>query len=163
MAMPSTPLCLALSLAMLGLVFHPVPSALAHDEALYNSQEYNNGQLGQYVTQTFVSTYVTAPKVNFAKSFTNPACDDGSYLFIAPRGEKAKSSVCILDASGSLVWTTDDYEGQAYNLQVQEYKSKKYLTFWAGNNSIGGHGVGKYYMVGITKDQAYHDTSILRL
>jgi hypothetical protein len=129
------------------LVFHPVLPVLAHDEAEYNSQEYERGQWGEYVTQTFVSSNVTAPKVNFAKAFTDPKCDDGSYLFIAPRGEKANTSVCILDASGSLIWTTSDYAGQAYNLQVQEYKGKDYLTFWAGNNSIGGHGVGKYYMV----------------
>lgn len=49
--------------------------------------------------------------------------------------------------SGTLIWTTNQYYGQVYNLQVQEYKGKKYLTFWAGNDSVGGHGVGKYYMV----------------
>jgi hypothetical protein len=34
-----------------------------------------------------------------------------------------------------------------YNLQAQEYKGNKYITFWAGNDAVGGHGAGKYYMV----------------
>jgi len=119
--------------------------AAAHDEALFRSTEYNAGQYGEYVLQRFTSTNVTAPRLNFMRPFTN--CNDGSLLFIAPRGEKANSSVCILDATGSLVWTTNDYHGQAYNLQVQEYKGEQYLTFWAGDNSVGGHGVGQYFML----------------
>lgn len=30
---------------------------------------------------------------------------------------------------------------------VQEYRGEPYLTFWAGNDAVGGHGVGTYYMV----------------
>ncbi|KAK0253134.1 hypothetical protein LTS09_011805 [Friedmanniomyces endolithicus] len=134
------------SLALLGL-----PSfLLAHEEALYRSEEYNAVQQGEYVEQHFISTNVTAPRINFMRPYD--ICDDGSYLFIAPRGEKTQSSVCILDASGSLVWTSNDYHGQAYNLQVQEYHGESYLTFWAGDNSVGGHGVGQYFML----DQHYN-------
>ncbi|KAK0364018.1 hypothetical protein LTR02_003786 [Friedmanniomyces endolithicus] len=133
------------------LAFLGLPSfLLAHEEALYRSEEYNAGKHGDYVEQHFVSTNVTAPRLNFMRPYGT--CDDGSYLFIAPRGEKTQSSVCILDASGSLVWTSNDYHGQAYNLQVQEYHGESYLTFWAGDNSVGGHGVGQYFML----DQHYN-------
>ena len=128
---------LSYSSLALAIVFSTFSAA--HDEALYKSTEYNGGQYGEYVAQRFVSTNVTAPRVNFMRPFTD--CDDGSLLFIAPRGEKANSSVVILDATGALVWTTSDYHGQAYNLQVQEYRGESYLTFWAGDNSVGGHGV----------------------
>ncbi|KAK5684149.1 hypothetical protein LTS10_004013 [Elasticomyces elasticus] len=38
-------------------------------------------------------------------------------------------------------------------LQVQQYLGKDYLTFWAGDNSLGGgHGDGKHYML----DQNYN-------
>ncbi|KAK3669909.1 hypothetical protein LTR78_010220 [Recurvomyces mirabilis] len=135
-------------LAFLLMTF--IPDCEAHNEALQQSNEYNYGVLGPYVTNSFVSTDVTAPKLNFMKPFT--ACDDGSYIFLAPRGETANSSVCILDATGSLIWTTHQYHGQAYNLQAQTYKGEQYLTFWAGDNSVGGHGVGQYYML----DKHYH-------
>lgn len=122
----------------------------ARDETLYQSDEYNLGGLGKYVEQTFVSTKVTAPRLNVIKPFTK--CDDGSYLFLAPRGEVANSTLVILDHNGSLVWTSGEYEGEAYNLQVQEWRGEKYLTFWAGDNSVRGHGVGLHYML----DQHYN-------
>ena len=141
------------------LAFLGLPSfLLAHEEALYRSEEYNAGQHGEYVEQHFVSTNVTAPRLNLMRPYGT--CDDGSYLFIAPRGEKTQSSVCILDASGSLVWTSNDYHGQAYNLQVQEYHGESYLTFWAGDNSVGGHGVGQYFMVRHAASWAIKATSL---
>ncbi|KAK4549636.1 hypothetical protein LTR36_004937 [Oleoguttula mirabilis] len=118
---------------------------VADHEPFLQSVEYNEGAYGKYVTQNFTSAEVVAPILNVAQSFTN--CDDGSYLFITPRGEEATPTLVVLDASGSLIWTTNDYSGQLYNLQVQEYKGKKYLTFWAGNDSVGGHGEGLYYIV----------------
>ncbi|KAK5127382.1 hypothetical protein LTR85_006721 [Meristemomyces frigidus] len=126
-----------------------VPVSLRHQQAKKESVEYNEGAYGKYVLQNFTSADVSAPVLNTVKSFTN--CDDGSYLFITPRGEEATPTLVILDASGSLIWTTSDYHGQLYNLQVQEYRGKKYLTFWAGNDSVGGHGEGLYYIL----DQQY--------
>ncbi|KAK5116895.1 hypothetical protein LTR62_006616 [Meristemomyces frigidus] len=127
-----------------------LPACLAHDEAFQLNDDYNRGALGAYVTQKYITTDLDVPKLNFMKPFT--ACDDGSYLFLAPRGEEASTAVCILDATGALVWATNEYHGQAYNLQAQTYRGERYLTFWAGDNSIGGHGVGQYYML----DHHYH-------
>jgi hypothetical protein len=46
-----------------------------------------------------------------------------------------------------LVWTSGWDKKQIYNLMAQEYKGHKYITFWAGNDAVGGHGAGSYYMV----------------
>lgn len=55
-------------------------------------------------------------------------------------------AVTIMDNYGELVW--EHYvEGQGYNLKVQEYMGEQVLTFWVGNDGVGGHGEGDYYMV----------------
>lgn len=46
-----------------------------------------------------------------------------------------------------MIWGPDHRYGEVYNFQVQMYKGEPYLTFWAGDDSVGGHGEGKYYMV----------------
>ncbi|KAG9725091.1 hypothetical protein KCU73_g13260, partial [Aureobasidium melanogenum] len=51
----------------------------------------------------------------------------------------------IMDNDGELVW--EHYvEGQGYNLKVQKYQGEQVLTFWVGNDGVGGHGEGDYYM-----------------
>lgn len=59
------------------------------------SLEYNLGAYGLYVNRTFQSSNVLAPRLNFEKPFT--ACDDGSYIFVTPRGEVVDSAPYILD------------------------------------------------------------------
>lgn len=59
----------------------------------------------------------------------------------------------ILDIHGRAIWASTNSYGQVYNLQVQEFKGNQYLTFWAGNDAVGGHGVGEYYML----DQHYNE------
>lgn len=49
--------------------------------------------------------------------------------------------------SGSLIWTPGPEFGQVYNFQVETYRDQQYLTFWSGDNSVGGHGAGAYFMV----------------
>ncbi len=67
-------------------------------------------------------------------------------MLLTPRGAVAPAQATILDRSGHLIWSIGGYD-QIYNLMVQEYNSQKYLTFWAGNDAVGGHGAGFYYMV----------------
>lgn len=119
----------------------------------YADSKYNDAEYGFYVTQTFKSSpQVTGvPIVNFMEPFTR--CDDGSYLLITPRGKVAESTPMILDVNGSLVWAATKKYGQVYNLQVQSYKGQEYLTFWAGDDTVGGHGVGTHYML----DQQYRE------
>jgi hypothetical protein len=49
--------------------------------------------------------------------------------------------------SGDFIWASQHHYGQVYNFQVQQYKGEPYLTFWAGNDAVDGHGAGHYYMV----------------
>lgn len=112
---------------------------------LVADKQYNEGKYGQYPTHQFKTTIIEPPRLNFMKPFTN--CDDGSYIFVAPRGNVAWSAFYILDHTGSMIWGPDHRYGEVYNFQVQTYKGEPFLFFWAGDDSIGGHGEGKYYMV----------------
>lgn len=137
-------------IALLALVAIPCQA----DQAPFSADsKYNDAEYGFYVTQTFKSSpQVTGvPVVNFMEPFTR--CDDGSYLLITPRGKVAESTPMILDVNGSLVWAATKKYGQVYNLQVQSYKGQSYLTFWAGDDTVGGHGVGTHYML----DQQYRE------
>ncbi|WPH03451.1 putative oxidoreductase [Acrodontium crateriforme] len=125
--------------------------ALGDLAVLDNNAEYNDGRFGPYVTQSYRSSDVNSPRLNFMKPFTS--CDDGSFLFVAPRGGKAGSKPYILDAKGHLIWTADHHYGEVYNFQAQVYKGQQYLTFFAGDDTIRGHGAGKYYMI----DQHYNE------
>lgn len=119
---------------------------LADQQAFVNDGHYNHGDYGSYPHQTFFSRDgIEAPRPNFMKPFTN--CDDGSLLFVSLRGNVAESRPYVLDATGSLIWTVDHRIGEVYNLQVQEYRGKPYITYWAGDDSVGGHGAGSYYML----------------
>lgn len=137
-------------IALLALVAIPCQADRA---PFYADSKYNDAEYGFYVTQTFKSSpQVTGvPVVNFMEPFTR--CDDGSYLLITPRGKVAESTPMILDVNGSLVWAATKKYGQVYNLQVQSYKGQEYLTFWAGDDTVGGHGVGIHYML----DQQYRE------
>ncbi|KAF2765508.1 hypothetical protein EJ03DRAFT_330895 [Teratosphaeria nubilosa] len=121
-----------------------LPFSFADHEGFYQNEDYNAGKFGWYVRQGFKTTTVTAPVLNVNTPFTE--CDDGSLLFIAPRGEKAEPRPYILDPSGALIWTPKERFGQVYNIQVQHYKGEPYVCFWGGDDSIGGHGEGQIYM-----------------
>lgn len=92
--MPSTTTTATSLLASSLLLF--LSFSRADKEAFYASSQYNNADYGDYVTQDFVSSPVRAPWVNFNKPFS--ACDDGSYYFVAPRGNVADATPYILDA-----------------------------------------------------------------
>lgn len=148
--MPSWPL---ISFAMMSFsyvfavsltIFSSLSAGLAEPQAFVRSSDYNDGKFGKYVTQTYRSSNVTAPRLNFMKPFTN--CDDGSYLFISPRGNAADSMPYILDAAGNLVWTLPRRYGEVYNFQVEEFNGEPHLLFWAGDDAVGGHGAGRYFM-----------------
>ena len=129
------------------LLLAPIPYSYADEEPFIADESYNSGDLGRYVTQSYKTTKEIAPRFNINLPFTN--CDDGSYIFIAPRGWVPDATLYIIDAEGNMVWTLDKQFGEVYNFAVQEYKGEPYLTFWAGNDAVGGHGAGSYFMVSI--------------
>lgn len=119
----------------------------ADEGNFFRDQEYNDAAYGSYPHQSFHTTKAVAPRVNFIEYFNKTECDDGSKIFIAPRGNKADATPVMLDSSGTLIWTTEHIYGEVYNFQMQEYKGTPYLFFWAGNDAIGGHGEGYIHMV----------------
>ncbi|KAH6673390.1 ASST-domain-containing protein [Halenospora varia] len=129
-------LCLALQ------VFQKVS---ADEDFFINDVGYDDGTYGDYPQHIYKSTDVTSPKLNVLQS--SPECSNDLYTMITQRGwSVSQARATILDSDGHLVWTVTGYD-QIYNLMVQEYKGEQYLTFWAGNDAVGGHGAGYYYML----------------
>lgn len=68
------------------------------------------------------------------------------YLFLASRGSKTEPGATILDHNGELIWRQPRMGDETHDFRVQEYKGKKYLTFWSGKPDKGGK-IGSWYMV----------------
>lgn len=124
----------------------PLP-APQYDEAA------DNGTLGFYPKQSYVTFNMTSPKTNFLT--WNEQCDDGLMTFVTPRGWSLQKEPgpMILDNRGELVWThhyDNVFGGEGYNLLVQNYQGEDYLTFWLGDDRVKGHGSGAYYLVRIS-------------
>lgn len=106
---------------------------------------YDASAYGSYPTQNYVSSDVEGPRVNIFGQLTGD--DDGIYTMLNPRGSGVEhSGPLILDNDGNMVWSSSAY-GNTYNLQSQEYNGQLYLTFWAGDDSVGGHEQGYCCMV----------------
>lgn len=120
-----------------------------------NTQAFEH-DFGSFPYKTFQSSDLISPILR--RPNDSPKCHDDNYVFLTPRGYQVPHpAVAIMDNDGELVW--EHYvEGQGYNLKVQEYQGEQVLTFWVGNDGVGGHGEGDYYMV---CDAAYfHRVSI---
>lgn len=124
-------------------------SARAELPVFVASEAYDRGDLGRYPVQRFKSSRAIAPRPNLLLQDT--ACARGLKTFLTPRGYADPASraaqATILDPDGHLVWTSGWEGKQLYNLMAQTYRGHSYLTFWAGNDAVGGHGAGAYYMV----------------
>jgi hypothetical protein len=122
-----------------------ISDAGADDVSPYvHSEKYDKGELGSYPHHTYKSSPFTSPALNYVQY--SPLCDDGKYIMLAPRGGKVyHQGPMIVDGQGDLVWYHD--YGHTYGLDVHTFKGESYLTFWAGNDAITGHGDGTYYLV----------------
>lgn len=140
-----------LSNALLGglpLALHGPRGAIADLAPFRNNVDYDESRYGKYPVQEFKSTNAQAPRVNLRKE--DHRCQNDLYTFFTPRGyvdDARKSQASIFDSNGYLIWTTGWPHSQIYDLMVQEYRGEDYLTFWAGNDAVGGHGAGHYFMV----------------
>lgn len=104
---------------------------------------------GGYPFRSFKTSNLTSPVVR--RMVDSPECYDGRYTFFSPRGTAVKApEPLILDDKGHLVWALDSKGMQPYNFKVQEYQGQQHLTYWLGNDAVGGHGEGYYYMVCIS-------------
>jgi hypothetical protein len=122
-----------------------VPETLADVSPFFNDAEFDSGEYGPYPVKTYMSTNIVSPRLNYLQSHRE--CDNGQYTLLTLRGNKIpEPGAIILDPAGNLVWWVGGYQ-QVYNMMAQEYRGEQYLTFWAGDDTVGGHGAGTYYMV----------------
>ncbi|KAL1633911.1 hypothetical protein SLS58_010901 [Diplodia intermedia] len=125
-------------------------AAAAHADLIpYIADEaYDRGDFGPYPYQEYQTSPLKGPRVNIVA--TNDSCTSGDdLLFLNPRGKQVVPgpNPMILDQAGNLIWTLDGKPyGETYNLNVQEWNGEQYLTFWGGDDTVGGHGQGYYYM-----------------
>ncbi|KAJ5222088.1 uncharacterized protein N7469_010975 [Penicillium citrinum] len=126
--------------------------AYADEANLFRSEGYANGFDGHWPVQSYRSAGVFGPILNYWQD--SPACKNGQYTILAPRGDAVqRPGPMILDEEGHLVWFKD--YPTTYNANVYLYKGEPYLTFWAGDDSIRGHGDGTYYMINSHYEESY--------
>ena len=75
-----------------------IPQCRADQAPYYQDEKYNEGQYGRYVMQEFKTSDMVPPHINFMQPFNKPECDDGSFIFVAPRGNEPNASCYILDS-----------------------------------------------------------------
>ena len=81
----------------------------------------------------------------------SPAVAAGD-VFLSPYSGPGQAGPMILDPSGALVWFKPlPPRVGATNLQVQQYLGKPVLTWWEGNISVHGFGLGQ----GVIADSTY--------
>jgi hypothetical protein len=74
--------------------------------------------------------------------------------FVAPYSGPGQAGPMILDPSGGLLWFKPLPHGtSAANLMVQEYEGRPVLTWWQGDISVHGFGLGE----DVIADQTYTD------
>ncbi|HTA12056.1 MAG TPA: arylsulfotransferase family protein [Solirubrobacteraceae bacterium] len=83
----------------------------------------------------------------------------GGDVFVAPYGGPGQAGPMILEPDGALVWFKAlPTHTEATNLQVQEYEGKPVLTWWQGNITEHGFGLGE----GVIADDTYTDIEHVR-
>lgn len=121
--------------------------AFADEGPLNDDVQFAKGGFGEYPISTYVTTDLVGPRLNRIQ--TSSRCNQGLYTMFSPRGHGVtKPAPVIVDDNGHLIWTMDmSSYGMTYGLTVQKFKGQDFLTFWAGDDGVGGHGAGYYYMV----------------
>ncbi|KAG0650207.1 hypothetical protein D0Z07_3315 [Hyphodiscus hymeniophilus] len=141
----------------LGYILFLLATAISWTRAdvdpFFNDSTFDEGAYGPYPQKSYKSVGLWSPRPNILQWDTQ--CEDGQYTFWTPRGNRVdEAGAMILDSKGDFVWWRGGY-GQVYNMQVQEYRGELYLTFWAGDDTVGGHGAGYYYMLDSSYKQVH--------
>ncbi|CAG8405159.1 unnamed protein product [Penicillium salamii] len=136
---------------ILGL-FALIGGANADLQPFYQSAGYDMSQYGAWPLQSYLSSRASGPILNYWNR--SEACEKESYTLIAPRGDSVRhTGPMILDQNGNLVWFKE--YPTTYNLNIQSFRGENYLTFWAGNDGMGGHGDGILYMLNSRYEEVY--------
>ena len=134
-----------LLLSLLALAYNAFADEIGPDFDPDDGEAYELAY-GYYPYRTYQSFDLISPQIR--KLVDSPACDDGLYTFLTPRGFSIwDPGNAILDNNGDLIWAKST-GGQAYDLRVQNFNGKQYLSYWAGDDRVRGHGMGDYFMVG---------------
>ncbi len=92
---------LSLSLSALPLLLSALwttlPLCRADQKPYLTNDDYNEGRLGRYVTQKFKTSELEPPLLNWMQPGGFSNCDDGSYIFVSPRGNVPDATFYILD------------------------------------------------------------------
>lgn len=121
-------------------------TALADHSPYQQSDAYDTGLLGSWPTETYRSSPLLGPSLNYIQHSALCNDDDGLYTLLAPRGYNVRTpGPMIIDQDGHLVWTKG--YGQTHGVGVSRFRGTDYLTFGVENDGIRGFGDGVYYMV----------------
>jgi hypothetical protein len=83
----------------------------------------------------------------------------GGDVFVAPYAGAGQGGPMILEPSGGLLWFKPlPANSEATNLEVQEYAGKPVLTWWQGDISVHGFGLGE----DVIADDTYTDIAHVR-
>ncbi|TGO40719.1 hypothetical protein BHYA_0033g00730 [Botrytis hyacinthi] len=141
---------------LLGRLINATPETFPYIQ----STEFDAGDYGAYPNRTYTTRPdLISPRLNILQG--DPRCDDGLYTMISLRGDKVHTtgqSPMIHDHQGNLVWMNASY-GETFGLNVQRFKDVDYLTFWQGDDSVGGHGEGVYILLSSQYKEAYRLTA----
>jgi hypothetical protein len=108
----------------------------------------------QPVGSVGVQSYVSRPDLHppAVTVTARSAAVAPGYAFLAPYSGPGQIGPMILDPSGALVWFKPlPANVSATNLQVQEYLGRPVLTWWQGDVSVHGFGLGQ----GVIADSSY--------
>jgi Arylsulfotransferase (ASST) len=130
--------------------------AIAHQDAISSTPEtIYSGSPAEI--QSFRSRSDLRPPV-LSVTARSPAVAPGDE-FVAPYDGPGQSGPMILDSGGGLIWFKALPRGtSATNFQVQEYAGKPVLTWWQGDISVHGFGLGEDTIA----DSAYNDIAHVR-
>jgi hypothetical protein len=118
-------------------------------------------RLNQPGSATEVQSFHSRPELHppaVTVTAQSPAVAPGD-VFLAPYGDTGQAGPMILEPDGGLVWFKPlPANTEATNLEVQEYAGKPVLTWWQGNISIHGFGLGE----DVIADDTYTDIAHVR-
>jgi hypothetical protein len=137
---------------------HPVSDqfAIADQDPITTTPEATHAG-GPSEVQSFYSRADLHPPA-VTVTAQSPAVAPG-FEFVAPYAGAGQAGPMILDQSGGLVWFRPlPANVFATNLRVQEYLGKPVLTWWQGDISVHGYGIGE----GVIADQAYAEIAHVR-
>ncbi len=115
--------------------------AIAHEDPLTTTPKSDTPGDAAEVQSFHSRPDLQPPVVTVTAQSPGVAAGD---LFVAPYAGPGQAGPMILDPSGGLVWFKPlPPHMAATNLQVQEYEGKPVLTWWQGNITVHGFGLGE--------------------